>query len=188
MEINNIPYNDSVVFLEDDMTCIRISSEDNTACNKLFDAIRLLFGDAKIMYKFISVDEDLEAAKELLKNESVKYFKGRSALGFFTLSYPELHAVVSHSENLLKLLENWTSTIYQTHVLYITASENVDFVCASLERDVHKDTDSIESIWSHIKIAIRNQPEAEYHNTFLIFTHNEYLETIKKAIIDKADA
>ena len=183
MEINDIPHKDSVVFLEDDMVCFRLSSKDNIACHKIHNIVRSLLDDAKVIYKFIGFDEDLQLSRKLLKDEPIKYFEGKSKFKFFTISYPELHTEVSHSNTLMKILYNWSSTIYHTRVLYIVDSKDVDCVYSALERDVYKDTDSILSTWANIKIAIRNQPEAEYHNTFLLFAHKKYLESIQKMFV-----
>lgn len=182
MEINDIPHKDGVVSLENDIVCFRVSSKDNTSCHKIHNIVRSLFDDANVIYKFISFDEDLQLAKKLLKDEHVKYFDGKSKFKFFSISYPELHADVSHSNTLMKILDNWSSTIYHTQVLYIVDSRDIDCIYYALERDVYKDTDSILSTWNNIKIAIRNHPEAEYHNTFLVFAHKRYLEPIQNLL------
>lgn len=182
MEINDIPHKDSVVFMENDMVCFRISSKDKLACYKIYDIIRYLFNDAKVIYKFISFDEDLQSSKILLKDESIKYFEGKSKFKLFTISYPELHAEISHANNLIKILCNWSSTIYHTRILYVMDSQNVKCVRSLLECDAYKDTDSILSIWSNIKIAIRNQPDAEYQNTFLLYSHMQYFDSIQKML------
>lgn len=182
MEINDIPHKDSVVFLADDMVCFRVSSKDNTACHKIYSIVRTLFDDAKVIYKFIGFDEDLQLSEKLLNDEPTNYFKGKSKFNFFTISYPELHAEVSHSNTLMKILYNWSSTIYHTQVLYIADSKDIDCVYSALKHDVYKDTDSILSTWANVKIAIRNQPEAECHNTFLLFAHKKYLESIQEIL------
>ena len=53
LEINDIPHKDGIVFLEDGMVCVRISSKDNTSCDKIHNIVRTLFDDAKVIYKFI---------------------------------------------------------------------------------------------------------------------------------------
>lgn len=182
MEISDIPYNDSFFFLEDDMICFRLSSEGEEACCKVYKIISTLFSDARVIYKFIGFPEDIEAATKFCQNGSIKVFKGRTKFKFFTIAYPELHAEIQDSSNLLSLLRNWSSTIYQTHTLYIVDVDNRDRVRSIIEQELYRDTDSIFSTWPNVKIAIRNQPEAKYHNTFLLFTHKKYLEAIQKLV------
>ena len=179
MEINDIPNKDSVYFLDDDMVCFRISSEDDTACQKIHSILSNLFLDEKVLYKFIGFDADIQPIKDLLESGSARYYKGKCILGFYTVSYPELHAEIPDSDTLWTILRNWTSTIYHTHAIYVLDAENTDRVNSALERDVGKDTDSILSTWSDAKLVIRNQPEADYHNTFLLLTHKQYYQQIK---------
>ena len=182
MEINDIPYVDSIVFLEEDMFCVRLSSEDDDACKKTHDIISELFSDTKWIFKMISFAEDLELYLKFCEEKTIRTFKGKTKFRIFTSSYPELHAQIKNLDNLLEAFRNWSSTIYQTQVLYVVSDEKKDGVISALEKDIYRDTDSISSVWPYVEIAIRNQPEAEYHNTFLLFGHKQYFEDIKKCL------
>lgn len=183
LEINEIPHEDRLFSLEDDMSCLRLSSENDTACKQVQHVITTLFGKFRWIYKFVSFADDLDSAKTFCQKETTRFYKGNTKCKFFTLAYPELHAEISNADDLLELFCNcWSSVIYQTHVLYIVSAENEGNVFSILENELYKDTDSISSVWPNVKIVIRNQPEAEYHNTFLIFFHNQYLESIMRVL------
>lgn len=182
MEINDIPHTDSVFLVDEDMICVRLSSENYEVCEKINNIILTLFGNEKWIYKMIGFEEDLNPSMDICNKEEIKFFNGETKLGFLTASYPELHVEISNQDNLLKLLRNWSSTIYLTQVLFGVSVEDKGGVLSILEEELYRDTDSIFTTWSKVKFAIRNQPEAEYHNTFLLFVHKEDLEAVQKLL------
>ena len=160
------------------MVCLRLSSPNQDACTEIFTIINKLFSTSKIILKFISFEEDFMPVIKFCNRENTKIYKGKNRLKFFTVAFPELHAEIATQEDLLGILSNWSSVIYQTIVLYVVNEENKEKVLQSIENDTYKGTDSIFSTWDNVKLAIRNQPEANCHNTFALFIHKEYLKSV----------
>ena len=180
MEINEIPHVDGVVLNEDDMVCIRLSSEDDAACQKVSQVIIELFDKARWIYKAIGFAEDIDSQIKFCNVETVRRFEGKTKFKIVTVSYPELHGEISDQDKLLHILRSWSSAIYQTQVIYIT--EEGETILSVLRDDLYKDTDSISSVWQNVKLAVRNHPEAVENNTFLLYVHKQYLASVEKLL------
>lgn len=82
-------------------------------------------------------------------------------------------------DNLYELLTRWEKTCYQTYLLYILEPTKVQDLEKVLEEDKYKETDSLDKVWSKVRLLIKNEWEAEYHNTFVLVLHKEDFESVK---------
>ncbi len=180
MVIGDIPYDSPYTLKAEDRICIRLTSEDDDddACKLVHDLILKLYPDFDRYFKFVSFMEDIEPLKHLCDEDSIRILKERKRNWFFS-DLPELHGKITNDDNLYKLLTKWERTCYQTYLLYILEPTNVQDLEKVLEEDKYKETDSLDKVWSKVRLLIKNEWEAEYHYTFVLVLHKEDFEFVK---------
>lgn len=179
MEISNLLFTDGILKISDDMVCIRISSDGESASDRIRKMLFEAFNDSLVLIKEIAFEDDINELAQFCDPCTIRLFSGKYKLGFFTVHYPELHAIIRGDSNINNVLQRWTSINYITQVLYVFSSENTNYLFSKLENDVYKECDSISNVWTNVKIAIRNQPESD-NNTFMVFTHSRFFSKVRK--------
>lgn len=166
------------------MKFIRLSSPDNSAC-KIVEMLINSFGKYyKKIIKYSSFIEDLLPICEMCLRQSIKIYKGNSKFKIFTVNYPEIHAEIKKNA-LINVLNVWTSTNYQTQAIYIVSPDAANTLYGVLEQDVYKDTYSLLGAYEIAKMIIMNEPNAEWHNTFIIAVHVEDYMNVCEMLLKK---
>ncbi len=159
-----------------------ISSEDATSCEFIKSLLNdKMFENNLIVFKASGLYDNL---KELIigaELSGMNIFDG-DAKKIIVKNYPECYGVVS-KEQVDKILDEWTCTIYEKRFLISVKTSKLSKVLNLLHQTVYREN-FLEIIWPYVDLVIENAADAPNHNSFIVHCKKEYNDRVHAFLME----
>lgn len=160
---------------------ITISSVDDYSCKIVDSIINCFFDNNAKLYYASGLPDNIDEIYEDIKQFNPYYNAGDSKK-FYIRRYPQICADLSDKKILSHLLNDWTSTIYETRKIIILTKEQKQDLLNDFINGINFQSKSDRYFRERSVCVIENAPEAENDNTFILKSDKEHVKELNDFI------
>lgn len=169
------------VFIDDTNNTIVISIPNNLNGQFLFQLICRIFEDKCIFFEASGLLDTMEDMINNL-NENITIINKGDGNKFFIKKMPKLYSIIENQSQLIYILDEWVSTIYEKRKIYILDSIYKSNIISNFQKYLLNMEKLQELLESKYEYKIENIPEADSHYTFKISCKKDFFLKILEYI------
>ncbi|MFR2190492.1 MAG: hypothetical protein ACLT0D_02480 [Anaerovoracaceae bacterium] len=163
---------------------ITISSVDDYSCKIVDSIINCFFDNNAKLYFASGLPDNIDEIYEDIKQFN-PYYNAEDSKKFYIRRYPQICADLSEEKILSDLVNDWTSTIYETRKIIILTKKQKQDLLSDFINGINFQSKSDRYFRERSVCVIENAPEAENDNTFILKSDKEHIKALNNFITQR---